>query len=723
MSLTEQATRPKAISNKYRGKCTNCNTRVEADAGFVMKNDSGKWICYCSDCLPVKRGDPVAGMARKLTIAGEIIMPFDRDALPLLRSIGRWDATQKVWLADLSEAARPRLLEVTEQLGIDVDPGIGKIAMSERAKSAKRHGAYPFQVEGVDWLSKSDHALLGDEMGAGKSMQALFALPQGVACRAIVVAPAAVKYHWQDECARWRIDLKPTVLEGRGSLRMPQPGEVLICNYELLPKYLEPQREEGSFDVYFNDLPGEWIKDAHKVTTIIDEVHKAKNYKTNRSKRVQGLAHLCGKTWGLTGTPLMNKPPDLWGVLSSLRLQRKVFGSYNNFKKLFGGGSNRWGGMNWGSIDPSVPELMRQVMLRRRREDVLPDLPRKTITTMVVNGLDVELRQKMDDLWDVWGSTLEGQEALPPFYEFSSIRAELAASRIPVMHEIIDDHEEQDTPLLVFSAHRAPVLSAGEREGWEAITGDTPSERRQEIVQSFQRGDLKGVALTIQAGGVGLTLTHAHRAMFVDLDWVPANNWQAQDRICRIGQTADKCEYIHLVSNHVLDRHVEKLLVKKIKMVQEAIEGASALQVNPVEHESEEQYQARMARVEERRQEIIAEQAAAEEAMLQKIAREKIEDKGASHIISAQEKGLLLELTAERIDVVKDAFSYMLSVCDGAKTRDDCGFNKPDSCMAHWCVTSTLEQTGEVALAYALMVKYPRQLRDKYPLLFTDKEN
>jgi len=130
-----------------------------------------------------------------------------------------------------------------------------------------------------------------------------------------------------------------------------------------------------------------------------------------------------------------------------------------------------------------------------------------------------------------------------------------------------------------------------------------------------------------------------------------------------------------------------------------------------------------MARVEERRQEVIAEQAAAEEAMLQKIAREKIEDKGASHIISAQEKGLLLELTAERIDVVKDAFSYMLSVCDGAKTRDDCGFNKPDSCMAHWCVTSTLEQTGEVALAYALMVKYPRQLRDKYPLLFTDKEN
>jgi hypothetical protein len=83
----------------------------------------------------------------------------------------------------------------------------------------------------------------------------------------------------------------------------------------------------------------------------------------------------------------------------------------------------------------------------------------------------------------------------------------------------------------------APVEEVGNRDGWAAITGDTPPARRADIVAAFQAGELKGLALTITAGGLGLTLTRAAHAMFCGLNWMSANNAQADDRLCRIGQT------------------------------------------------------------------------------------------------------------------------------------------------------------------------------------------
>jgi hypothetical protein len=202
-------------------------------------------------------------------------------------------------------------------------------------------------------------------------------------------------------------------------------------------------------------------------------------------------------------------------------------------------------------------------------------------------------------MWDEWGELIDGKKQLPPFEEFSSLRAALAESRIPALLEMVEDHEEQGVPLVVFSAHKAPVLACGEREGWEAITGDTSSKKRQEIVERFQAGKLKGLALTIRAGGVGLTLTHAWKAIFVDLDWVPSQNQQAEDRICRIGQLAAHCEIVRMVSDHVLDIHVLDLIGWKIAVIEAAIEkviAGSPKQAQEVE--TAEQFEARMVAVE-----------------------------------------------------------------------------------------------------------------------------
>jgi len=306
------------------------------------------------------------------------------------------------------------------------------------------------------------------------------------------------------------------------------------------------------------------------------------------------LSRLCGRIWALTGTPLENRPLDLWGTLSSLEMSRPVFGTFTKFVQRMNGHKGRWGGYEFGTPQPIVPELMRRVMIQRKRETVLPDLPRKTYSTIEVD-LPKELRGYMDELWNEWGELIQKDKELPPFEEFSAIRQKLAVSRIKYLEEMVEDHEEAGVPLVVFSAHIAPVRTIGSREGWAWIDGSVTPAKRQEIVESFQAGRLKGIALTVRAGGVGLTLTRAWKVIFCDLDWVPSQNQQAEDRVCRIGQLAAHCEIVRLVSNHVLDLHVLDLIAWKMGIITAALEKEIVATVKTVEVETDEQFQERIA--------------------------------------------------------------------------------------------------------------------------------
>jgi len=166
-------------------------------------------------------------------------------------------------------------------------------------------------------------------------------------------------------------------------------------------------------------------------------------------------------------------------------------------------------------------------------------------------------------------------DKLPPFEKLSAARAALATAKIPAALEWIKQYQENsEKPLVVFSAHRAPVETISELDGFESILGGTPTERRNELVDDFQAGRLKGLAITIKAGGEGLTLTAADHALFVDLEWNPAKNRQAEDRIHRIGQQ-DSASIVVLEANHEIDRRLCVLLQYKQDLFDKVIGGAA----------------------------------------------------------------------------------------------------------------------------------------------------
>jgi hypothetical protein len=135
---------------------------------------------------------------------------------------------------------------------------------------------------------------------------------------------------------------------------------------------------------------------------------------------------------------------------------------------------------------------------------VLPCLPGKRVQVLTVCArLTSEDRCLCDRALKAWNDA-GNPRVLPAFEKMSAVREALSRAKIPALLELVESYEEAEEPLVVFSDHLAPVEEVGNRDGWAAITGDTPPAQRAGIVQAFQAGDLKGLALTIAAGGLGL---------------------------------------------------------------------------------------------------------------------------------------------------------------------------------------------------------------------------
>lgn len=326
---------------------------------------------------------------------------------------------------------------------------------------------------------------------------------------------------------------------------------------------------------------------------IADEAHFLKNRKSLRARAHRLLEGRARVAWLLTGTPLPNTPPELWAVLDAAGLAHLAFGSWDEFVELFGG---QWVEKKIGRhkkrrvvewprdqnedlyqriLERARPALER-VMLRRKKVEVLPDLPPKIYQPIEVEideaAIERECNKVQRALEDkgINIQTLEDLDTIP-IGEIAPLRKNLAKAKIPFAEEICEEYEESGTPLVVFSAHVEPVQTLGSRKGWAYIDGSIRSDKkRQKIVDDFQSGKLKGVAASILAAGTALTLTRASNELFVDLDWVPANNEQASDRCHRIGQV-NSVLIRTLVSSHPMDARVTEVLAFKSKLIAAAI--------------------------------------------------------------------------------------------------------------------------------------------------------
>jgi len=746
-------------TNLHPGPCAKCGASVPAQAGTLQ---GPPWRVWCAGCLPRPAEQPA--VVRVQLVAG------DRAAFAPTGYLGgerfgayraalgpdaRFEPTTKTNQLRLTmvAAAVSRLRDSGFLLDVDPDiaatmqarvaaAGTDRVAATERAQvvdaALRERGLalFPFQAVGVEWLAPLRGAVLADDMGLGKTIQALTAIPAGAP--AVVVGPSVAKGVWEAECRRWRPDLEPVVLSGRGSFRWPDMGELVITNYDVLPT--PEQLAQLSLPVTGTVL-------------IADEAHALKGdpRKVKRAAAwdamAQGARDAGGRTWLLTGTPLLNRPQELWRMLAAADVAEECFGKWWTFAQVMGGVRGRYG-YDWfpDRIDrDEVARRLQRGMLRRMKAEVLSDLPAKTRRDVSVNGLDRETRALCDSAlraleeqgidWDEEAELAEETRCGgTAFEQMSAARRALAIAKIPHMMALVEEHEEAEVPLVVFSAHRAPVEALAARPGWAVITGETSAEERTEIARQFQAGELRGVGLTIRAGGVAVTLTRASSLLVVDQDWTPALNLQAEDRVHRIGQRS-AVTITRLVADHALDRRVAELLGAKLALMEASVDAArtrGSQRPTPAQVVEEvvtdlgvdtarcRMLAAEQAELEARLAQLAAEAEAAERAVAELEPERRAQAKARR---SAERRGVKVgegggvaprrgPRTARECWAAQALTALAGMDPDRAYARNDVGFNKVDGGVGH-ALAERLRgglSSVEWGLAQAVCAKYWRQV-------------
>jgi SWI/SNF-related matrix-associated actin-dependent regulator 1 of chromatin subfamily A len=443
-----------------------------------------------------------------------------------------------------------------------------------RTAVALADGLFPHQIEGVAFLLGRRRAILADDMGLGKTRQAIVSLrhaaPGGPY---LVVCPASVKRNWVREIAMAAPGASTLIVEGRAEVAVD--AEWVVVNYDILATHVEALAR----------VPWAGL--------VFDEAHYLKNHTSARSRLARQLAdratanaphepavHL------LTGTPLTNRPRDLFVLLQLVR--HPLGRSFLSFAKRYCAAEKGKYGWKTGGAS-NLEELTVQlhgVMLRRSKDQVLA-LPPKLRTWLPVDvPSGTGLRQLKEAIAmllarqrssDAPASADDARRRGRLLALLVRARQKLAAAKVGSTLDFVKGAVDQGEKVIVYSCFEEPLQKLSRELGDAAVllTGRTPAADRQAIVDEFQQDDDVRVFLAnIVAGGVGLNLTAATQVVFNDLDWVPANHWQAEDRAYRIGQTRT-VNVTYLVGQGTVDDFVQTVLETKAALVNAVVEGGA----------------------------------------------------------------------------------------------------------------------------------------------------
>lgn len=445
---------------------------------------------------------------------------------------------------------------------------------------------WPYQDTGAQFLAARKFALLADAMGVGKSAQAVRATDIVFAQRILVVCPAIARINWAREFHKFSF-IGPDVTICAKLSDKPGRQGVTICSYDYAAE-AKRQLSTEKWDVL-----------------ILDEAHFLKSMQAARTKAIlgkKGLAHSAGRTWLLTGTPMTNHAGDLWPMLFVSGVTQK---KYAEFIKHFCSGYDAGFGFKITGVKnvPELKALLGRIMLRRRKEDVVKDLPPISFSTFAVEPGPVDLEIAMYDLWRRAGGdeklkrVIDAQEArvAEQIKALSKTKTPMR-NLLPLMHGMQESlpelrqytgmaktaaiiemvKRELDTPveeggidkIVIFACHRVVIEAFRDAlRKYKAVTlyGGTPAEKRQGHIDHFQNHPRYRVFVAnIAAAGTAITLTAASEVIFAELDWTPANNAQAAMRVHRIGQTKPvRVRYAALADS--TDEHLTETLRRKTR--------------------------------------------------------------------------------------------------------------------------------------------------------------
>ncbi len=437
----------------------------------------------------------------------------------------------------------------------------------------------PYQLDGYFWLSRLAHwgvgACLADDMGLGKTLQALAILVERAEKgAALVVAPVSVSRNWVKEAMRFAPTLKFQIFgDGDRKMQVENLGnyDVLVVSYNLL------QIEEKLFT------------NKKFATVVLDEAQAIKNRSTKRSRTVMNLQ--ADFRLITTGTPIENHLGELWNLFNFIN--PGLLGSHDFFQQKFAIPIER----DNDDARRTLQRLINPFLLRRRKNQVLDDLPEKTEIVLTVEMSSEERafyeairREAMEKIESEAGEAKDKRFRI--LAELTRLRlacchpqlvnpkADLGSSKLELFGETLDELLDNKHKALVFSQfvkHLAIIEEylKSKKISYHYLDGSTPAHVRQERIDAFQRGEGEVFLISLKAGGTGLNLTAADYVIHLDPWWNPAVEDQATDRVHRIGQQRPVTVY-RLVTENTVEEKILKLHDTKRDLADNLLAGTDS---------------------------------------------------------------------------------------------------------------------------------------------------
>jgi SWI/SNF-related matrix-associated actin-dependent regulator 1 of chromatin subfamily A len=418
----------------------------------------------------------------------------------------------------------------------------------------------PFQKVAVVYGIESGNRWMdADAMGLGKTPTGL-AWALVVGGLTLIVTTASTTLQWIAQAKKFT-GKKATLWTTKGREDVGKT-QFHVIGYDAVAKNIQALRKMG-----FNNL-------------ICDEATKLKSYKTVRYKALFGVRSRSAieqSDWPgldipnvvlLTGTPLLNRPIELFTLLSIL--DRKRFNNPKHFLNRYGGSGGYGEARNLGELYQRATELM----IRRTKKIVADELPGKEREPVILGLEEAEKRaydKHVDQLFRQW--RVNGR---PSAAQMPAIRNYLFDIKFPRLIEMVEESLANDNAILVFTIHRPHAEKIAAHFGANArmIHGGVPIKKREQQKQDVIAGKAKVMVMTIGAGGMGIDGLQEviSDAIFVDRWWVPGDHEQAEDRIYRIGQKNPTMHY-YLTVEGTVDEDMAAVLAEKQRIIDEAVEG------------------------------------------------------------------------------------------------------------------------------------------------------
>lgn len=431
----------------------------------------------------------------------------------------------------------------------------------------------PYQKEGIAFLlAKDGRAILADEQGLGKTGQAIAWAEIAKVPKICVVCPASLKMNWQKEIEIWTGSTNSIILSGTkipaGSLDLITAHRWVIINYDILSAWQAI------------------LQDAAINAFIFDEAQALKNTKSKRSVIATALSKK-KQVLLLSGTPCENRPAEFYpliNIVDPLLFPSKThyYMRYCDLKETRFG-IDVSGASNTKELNKI---LMDTIMIRRRKMDVLHDLPDKQRIIVPLYLAPASLREyKMIESdfvsWlkqnDLLKKGREGKKQLKAqaMLKIGKLKQAVALAKLPLVVDWIKTYLENEQKLVVFAEHKQVISFLADQFSDRAVVvdGSTPSSKRQALCEAFQTNpDIHLFVGNIKAAGTGITLTAAKDTLTIEFAWTSTAHDQCEDRVHRIGQENAVSAY-YLLAQGTIEEDLIALLDKKRQLISQVMDG------------------------------------------------------------------------------------------------------------------------------------------------------